>query len=418
MRVKWWRIAFTPATMIIHTPETSLSGDEIILSARIEARRAGSDLPASLWFAFPQECAAYLSPRSDGFAASLLMLAMHFDEPLEVRGAISSRLAYGLQQWQHIFHQWHAELFHPVEMKFERLYVPTRAETAGCVATAFSGGLDSLYAVWSNLPEQQPIPSARVTHALFMHGFDIRLHQPEKYAELYRYYAEALAGVGATLLKARTNAYTFSQFRIKWEYMHGGPLIGAALLLGRLLGRFYVPSSAAYENIFAMGTSPVSDHWLSTETLEIVHQGADFQRLEKMAALQDWPVAQRLLRICTNMEHAPGVNNCGRCFRCMINMIRLELLGVYSKFITFPRRFNYVDILRLIFVEETFPPPLMIIFKAAIKTRRLDIALPVLVVWLVQVTKRFFIDNLFYRLPLERRYRIKRRVYRQRAERG
>lgn len=403
--------------MIIHPPEINSQSREISLTARVESLHGG-ELPSHLWFTFPESYAPYLTLRSDGFAASLLMLSMYLNEPLEVRGDTSSRLAYGLRQWEIIFNQWDPELFKLVDLTFENLCVPNRDESEGRVATAFSGGLDSLFAVWSNLPERQPIPSARVTHGLFVHGFDIRLHYGEKYAELYRSYAAALSGVGVTLLQVRTNIFLFSQFRVKWEYMHGGALIGAAHTLGKLLGRFYVPSTAAYENIVPMGTTPVTDHWLSTETLEIVHHGADFQRLDKMQAIQDWPVAQQLLRICTRIEEAHGLNNCGRCFRCLVNMVRFELLGAYQKFQTFPRRFSHLDILRLVFVEESFPLSLIIIFRASLRARRLDIALPVFLVWLVHLVRRFLIDKIFYRLPLETRYKLKSRLYRQRAERG
>jgi hypothetical protein len=404
--------------MIIHQPEIHLKDETITISARVELQDRIVDLPQYLWFEFPASYQPYLADRSDGFLASLAMLSMYLGEPLEVRGTVSPRLAYGLQQWQAIFHTWYPRQFALIDVKYARLAAMQPQQTQARVASAFSGGLDSLYTLWSNLPANQPNPATRLSHALFIFGFDIRLHQEDKYRLLFRHYQSVLSQVGVTLLSAKTNVYLFSQFRIKWELMHGGPLIGAALLLGRLLGKFLVNSSAPYVNIKSthFGTSPLSDHWLSTETLEVLHFGSAQERVGKMIAIGGWPLAQRTLRVCTNTEMSTGVNNCGVCPRCVLNKTRLELLGLLPKFTTFTQPFHHSDLLHLALASDSFPGADRMVFKAALAAHRWDIAIPMLLVSYLDRIKHFIIDVSFNRLPKGKRYAIKRHRFASQAE--
>ena len=381
-------------------------------------QRPIADIPEALWFRFPENYQTYITHRSDGFITSMLMLAMHLNEPLEVRGVVSEKLAYGILEWQRVFCALLPHLLNPVEIKFGKLEVVPPSATTGKIASAFSGGLDSLFTLYHHLPQNQPIPSACLTHALFIHGFDIRLYQEARYLELYKAYQNELEQLGVTLLTAQTNAYPFTQLRLKWVLAHGGPLIGTALMLGNLLGRFYVNSTAPYklitEDIF--GTSALSDHLLSTETLEIVHYGASKNRIAKFPLVANWTVAQRLLRVCVDAEASEGVNNCGKCVRCLLNKIRLEVLGLLPNFKTFTQPFRYRDIFKLALAEEIFPTSYIILFRAAIKRHRWDIALPMLLVILIAAVRSFLINQIFYKFSPEKRYQIKKRLFGKRAE--
>ena len=98
--------------------------------------------------------------------------------------------------------------------------------TSGGVAAAFSGGIDSLYTLWSHNVQNQADPAIRLTNGLFVHGFEIRLHEKDYYHTLYRAYARTFDELGLTLLQARTNLFSFSQFHLNWLYTHPGALAG------------------------------------------------------------------------------------------------------------------------------------------------------------------------------------------------
>jgi len=137
--------------MIIHKPEIKDEGADICVAARVELQNSNTDFPEELWYKFPKSYRDYITDRSDGFAASLLPLAMVLEEDLEVRGDISATLAHGLQQYQLIQSTWQPKWFKSIDIKFESLTNIGRSDTKGKVGCTFSGGVDSFYTVWNHL---------------------------------------------------------------------------------------------------------------------------------------------------------------------------------------------------------------------------------------------------------------------------
>ena len=402
--------------MIIHQPEFVVRDGELVVSARVELKQLVENIPRELWFAFPETYANYITGRSDGFAASLLQTAMYFGENLEIRGEISPRLAYGLQEYQKVFHAWFPNVFNLVEIKYDKLIAFPSSEVLGKVGTAFSGGVDSLYALWSGLSQNQSIPSAQVTHGLFVHGFDLRLYEQEKYIKITEEYIHTFQQLDLELLKARTNGAQFWEFRMRWEYVHGGLLIGTALQFGRLLSCFYVPSTHTYQKLAPMATSPITDHWLSTETMNIIHHGASLNRIQKLAVLSEWETSHKLLRVCTNITRREGIKNCSQCDKCLRTMIMLDLIDALPKFTTFQKRLRFRDILRYALFLAPSPTYPRQIYQAALHDGRLDVALIMLPGILIGGIRRKLSLLANRVLPRTSIYRLKRHYYGHLAE--
>ena len=61
---------------------------------------------------FPGKKYAYaVTERSDGFIVGLLLTAMKLKENIKVAGAVSPRLAFGIEEWQRVFNRWEPETF-------------------------------------------------------------------------------------------------------------------------------------------------------------------------------------------------------------------------------------------------------------------------------------------------------------------
>lgn len=163
--------------MIVHQPEIQQKNREIILSARIELKNSIERVPQNLWFTFPEEYSGWITDSSDSFAASLLLISMYLEEEMEIRGKISPHLAYGLMEYRYVFNLWFPSHFHQIKLKFGELEALPTDEIEGKVGVAFSGGVDSMYTVWSHLVENQPVSSMRLTHGLFVHGLDLRFFE-------------------------------------------------------------------------------------------------------------------------------------------------------------------------------------------------------------------------------------------------
>jgi hypothetical protein len=357
--------------MIVHTPEIRIEDGEISVRARIEFQTSISSMPDELWFKFPKSHKDWVTDCADGFVAAILLLAMAYGEDIEVRGVLSPRLLLGIQEYQRVFNLWFPKRFKLVDIHCDKFISLNRQEVKGAVACAFSGGVDSFYTLWSHLPQNEHNPHSQVSYALFVHGFDMPLEDEATFHTAREAYEEMLKKSGIRLLTARTNIQHFGT-RPDWGIFHGSALIGSALVLGRLLTRFYVPASHTYNDLIPWGSDPRVDHLLSTETLEIVHDGASITRVEKTAVIARWPETFTQLRVCWAKN---GLNNCSRCEKCIRTMITLDMFGMLSNYTTFPlplerrmvRRCRYRTVSDFAFPRE--------IINYAIKIGRRDIVL-------------------------------------------
>ena len=341
------------------------------MSARVELKTATAKIPNEIWFSFPACQEEWVSDRADGFATSLLLLAMAKGEDIEVRGAFSPRLAYGMQEYQKVFNLWFPQQFKRVELKCARYERPPETQGNGRAACAFSGGVDSFYTLWSHLPQNERIPSCPLSAAVFAQGFDIPLQDEATYRTASAAYEEMMKALGLQLWKARTNVRQFLA-HLNWELTHGAALIGLAAVLGRKLSRFYVPSSYKYTMLHPWGSHPVLDHLLSTESLEVFHYGAERTRLEKMDVIAHWPETHTRLRVC--WVKTDGLNNCCECEKCLRTMVALEIFGALSKFTTFPRPLRRQAIRNYRMADESHRTIARQMIQRAVEVGRRDLA--------------------------------------------
>ena len=357
--------------VIIHPPEITIKNGRVSVGAAIELQTE-INLPKVMWFEFPANYQHFVTDRADGFVLASLMLAMLLGEHIEVRGVLSPRLAYGMQEYQRVFNCWFPEKFKLIDIISDNYKPLNQSEVKGGVASAFSGGVDSFYTLWSHLPQQQPHPNYQIEYGLFIHGYDILLEDKATYYTAQQAYAEMLHKQGLQLLVGRTNVYDFAS-KVEWALSHGTAIIGFAMVLGRMLSRLFIPSGYTYKDSHLRGgTDPVLDHLLSTETLEIVHDGASVNRIEKTACIAKWAETYSRLRVC--WVKPDGLKNCCECEKCIRTMTTLDMFGQLSKYHTFPqpltrqkiRSCRYLDAYDYIFAQE--------IIESATAVGREDIA--------------------------------------------
>lgn len=322
--------------MIIHQPELHRHNDDIIAHAKIELRQPQADFPEHLWYKIPERFSQHISLQSDAFLIPGLLAGMYYQEDIEVRGVVSPRLAYQLEEYQYLLNFRMPNIVTPVDIKYTQLQALNEKPEA--VGTAFSGGVDSFFTLLNNLPQNQPIPEYQITHALFIHGYDILNKDRSKYQAYYSRFHDALKQIDVELVSMETNLFSFIAPRMKLNLFYGPVLIGSAHVFGNLFRKFFVSSSNDYWQIkkWTSSSDPTSDPLLSTETMEIIHYGAATRRVEKIEAISNWKPAQENLRVCLpdDMEE---ISNCSRCEKCVRTMIPIYALGKMEKFITFEK---------------------------------------------------------------------------------
>ena len=99
-------------------------------------------------------------------------------------------------------------------------------------------------------------------------------------------------------------------------------------------GRVYVPATETYTTIRPLGSHPLVDPLWSSERVELVHDGATATRLDKLRVVDTVPVARETLHVCVSKDSDEF--NCGRCWKCVLTMVGIRVLGLDERFPTLP----------------------------------------------------------------------------------
>jgi hypothetical protein len=330
--------------MRLSPPEIFHKNDEVVVSVQVTFNQPQSNLPDRLWFSFPAKYAPFVTHRSDAFAAGLIILAMQMGEDLFVEGDLSPRLLRGLGEYQQAFNFWYPTLLSTIKIDARSLNALEPDQAGKETITLFSGGVDSAFTLMKHMPEHQPITDFQIRYALFIHGYDIPLQNRSSFDNACRTFSTALESTGVEIIPVRTNLRYFTTGRLPWMIAHGCATIAAGLTLDRLSSHLLVPATHYLDDYKPWGSSPLVDHWLSTETLETLHHGINASRMDKVLAIADWQPAQRFLRVCINEEGRDGAQNCSRCEKCFRTMIMLDLCQKLDQFQTFNRQIRPGDI--------------------------------------------------------------------------
>lgn len=315
--------------MRICSPQLHFEDGSAKLRAKVDIGRNAQRFPEELWFSVPERFAHLFSERSESFVVALSSLASSLNETIVVEGTFSERLSLGLDEYWNVLSTWFPTQFNPLRMSCDHL-VQDETRTGRVAAAAFSGGVDSFFTQFQN---RNRSANFQTKYAVFIHGFDIPLSQIDVYEAAAEAYEKALAQFGVELVRVTTNARLFVPPK-NWEVGHGSLLCGTGLALRAGISRFFVPSSKSYTTLAPWGSDPLIDGLLSTDDLQVIHDGAAYSRFDKLSLMKDWQPLRHLLRTC---YHRPDAfQNCGRCQNCRRTMMVLASLGVLDEFRTFP----------------------------------------------------------------------------------
>jgi exopolysaccharide biosynthesis predicted pyruvyltransferase EpsI len=272
---------------------------------------------SSSTMAFDAETVLVPLERMESAALALVFAAMLDDAALVLHGAASPRFLSNLIEFQRAWACWRPDRYRLVTISAEEV-VAMPAPGAATLA-AFSGGLDSAF----TMRRHGRAPGGAVA-GLLVHGFDILLAEAAGFALAHARAETMMASVGRPLVTAATDIR--GACRVDWEDSHGAFLGMVGHQLGAGFDRFLIPGSTQYDRMMLpWGSNPVTDPMMSSESLQIAQDGVECARIEKLAALRDWPEALANLRVC--WERARRGSNCGRCEKCVETWLGFRHLG-------------------------------------------------------------------------------------------
>ena len=310
------------ATLTLASHGTTRSDAETTLGWTFQA---DGQPPFLLTHTVPEQNAGLLADpgRGDHALVVALLHAMRNGWDIRVEGEVSPRLLDGLETLQSIWWRWQPDRYARVTITPAReAEAPQPAPDAGGLF-AFSGGVDGSYTFFKHLQGAAGRATCRPAAALFVHGMDIPLDQPEVFAGAVARGRRMLEGTGVPLLPVRTNA---RQLEMDWEQSFGLQLAGCFLAFQGAFAAAIKGSERPYEDLpMPWGSTPLADPLCSTEAMRIVHDGCEASRGEKVDWLATHTTACDHLRVC--WEGPTLDRNCGRCEKCLRTMLNFWCLG-------------------------------------------------------------------------------------------
>lgn len=230
---------------------------------------------------------------------------------------VSPVLLSNLDRLQQMFCLWEKQLgkqLHRVEiLGGDRSRAETRSDT-GAMAF-FSAAVDGSYTFIKRRDE--------VDFLVFAKGIDMQLSNESLFDEAFARNQAFLAQHRKPLIACDTNVrFLDHEYGLGWGLCSGGGLSSMALASGATA--CFVASTVTYAATEQEGSNYITDHLWSNEQTQILHDGAEANRLQKIEAIADFPKALDILRVCWQDKQY----NCGQCEKCLRTMTELRLLNI------------------------------------------------------------------------------------------
>jgi hypothetical protein len=242
---------------------------------------------------------------------------MASDQTLIVEGTLSGRLIVNLNYYARIYACWFP--YQPLKLHASSV-ADSCSASSSIVATGMSCGVDSLATAYDL---GAGASGSRLTH--FVHC-NVGSHgHGEAARELFhaRLGRARLAAVdvGLPLIEVDSNIDEF--ISVRFEDSYAARTAAVAHFLG--CSEYFIASTNTYEQIGPEGSSPLSDNLLSSPRVQVFHDGAHLNRIEKLALIKLWPLARKHLNVCTrNTGDAGNCSSCGKCLRTILAIWLLE----------------------------------------------------------------------------------------------
>ena len=328
------------------------NGQGVRLEANIKFVDIDAAAPAkTLYFEIRKDYGEMFSTDTyDAFFLIGLYLAMYHKTPLRIRGNVSKKL-YKNATWyiQKILCDF-SELLAPVDIVVDG-FAPTKG-TGLLIGTGISCGVDSLATIYDRFVKEND-PDYRI-NSLFIfncgtHGnYDAPHTQTVFESRINRAIAVA-DELGLPLVIIDTNLHRFRHENDRPTVMFLS-MYSCVLSLQNAIKRYYIPSGCSYQGIKDFGDkahhndlATACDSYLipliQTERTELIVDGCQRRRVDKIAAMTDWSIAQKYLNVCL-IQKGADTTNCGKCSKCLRTLLALEILG---KLDDFAQVFNVKD---------------------------------------------------------------------------
>lgn len=268
-------------------------------------------------------------PRAlDGYLMGALHQAMAAGDPLDVRGPVTRLGLRNANALMEIWQAWVPERYRRVDISPERILddeAGGAASPTGRAIATFSGGVDSSFTLLRHAPTSADPTSLHARDVVMVHGFDVPLADRASFDRLRERTAAVPESLGVRTHVVRTNVRSYPE--LDWEQTYGAQL---GCVLHQFADTHDYGLIAAGPTYLApwrgWGSTALTDPLLSGRDFSLIHDGAAFTRIPKLAEIARNPVAMASLKVC--WQGPSPDRNCGTCEKCLRTWMGLLAVGV------------------------------------------------------------------------------------------
>lgn len=261
----------------------------------------------------------------DGFVLGVIFLAMQQGRTVKVHGKMSRSAIFNLAEFQSAWACWRPERYRRVDILPDEIIDLPVTQHPPRAISAFSGGVDGTFTAIRHARKLMGNASYPLTDVMLVHGFDVPLGKLGAFDLLLERIRPLVAELGLGIKPVRTNLREASGQ--EWEDSFGAQLAACLHNYSHDYNYALMGSGEPYSNIlYPWGSTPATDHLMSSDPMRIVLDGAAYSRTEKLAEIVKLPTAQRTLKVC--WEGADPERNCGQCEKCLRTKLNFLAVGI------------------------------------------------------------------------------------------
>jgi hypothetical protein len=309
----------------------------------------------TVYFSVPSAQAHWIRPEPNAFMVGTAMAAMWNGETrLEIEGTIDPQLSARLAMAMRLMAHWQQSPLQPPTIQALARTHPLPDTSRSTTALFLSGGVDSLASLYWNVRQYPAGDPRRVGVAFFAHGLDVGDPNKQDRPDVWELGIKKLTALceehGVELVTIKVNLRNLAKswrFYAKWQF--ASLLAAIAHAASSRIHRCIIASDNVLEYIaHPHGSHPWLNSYYGADFLEVTTGDMEqFNRLEKISLLSQWPSALDSLRVCWDTPAIPeGHMNCGRCAKCVRTMLEFLVCGQLAKSKVFPTNEVTPDMLK------------------------------------------------------------------------
>jgi hypothetical protein len=284
----------------------------------------GTATEKRMWFSYPLDVPMPEDSNCESYLLASLLPAMQLNADISVKGKVSKQLLANLTELQYIWNKWSPNDFHLIHITADEVTNIDVSQNDDAVV-AFSGGVDAQFSTYRHATKQAGYATKNLKAGVLIHGFDIALDDDKSFAVAKHKAKLALDNLQVKLFTVSTNIREL--WNLNWE-MYCGTAIASVLNNFQQYAQFgLIGSGEAYDALVSpWGSHPLTDPLASSKTFQIIHDGAGFNRTEKIQLLSTWQTGIKNLRVCWAGDDLS--KNCGKCEKCVRTRLNFVASGL------------------------------------------------------------------------------------------